>query len=121
MRDNTFTRKCAWVKLGVTSCLLDLAENNLLLTQVDFSAVKQMGRLLTVLGAEIAGLLKKVNCKDVVVAVDGALFRSHPLYCSMVKETVARRLVMVGYDFDMVQSMDGSGLGAAMIAAMEAN
>ncbi len=75
-------------------------------------------RACMLLGAGIAALLRKMDYKDVIIAVDGTLFRSHPLFYCMVKKKIAQ-LMGIDYKFDMVLSTDGSGVGAAVIAAVE--
>ena len=77
-------------------------------------------RAAMLLAAGISALLKKMDYKDVVVAVDGTLFRCHPLFYIMMKKKITQ-LMGVEYKFDMVQSVDGSGVGAAVIAAVVSN
>ena len=72
------------------------------------------------LGAGLAALLKRMDYKDVVIGVDGTLFRKHPLFPIMMKKKISQ-LMGIDYKFDMVLSEDGSGIGAAIIAAVESN
>ena len=67
--------------------------------------------------AGIAALLKKMKVKDVTIAVDGSLFRFHPHFHNVLKSRVAQ-LMGVDYNFQMILSEDGSGRGAALVAAV---
>ena len=51
------------------------------------------------------------------IAVDGSLFRHHPHFHNVMKSRVAQ-LMGVEYKFDMILSEDGSGRGAALVAAV---
>ena len=66
--------------------------------------------------AGCAALLKKMNHKDVTIAVDGSLFRYHPHFENIMKSRIAQ---LMGTDFkvDLMLSNDGSGRGAALVAA----
>ena len=77
-----------------------------------------------------------MNYKDVVIAVDGSLFRHHPHFhnvsCNTIRITQVlqtrlgpqvmksrvAQLMGVEYKFDLMQSEDGSGRGAALVAAV---
>jgi len=67
--------------------------------------------------AGITALLKKMDYKDVVVAVDGSVFRFHPHFPNIVKSRIAQ-LMGTDYQFDLMLSTDGSGRGAALVAAV---
>merc|ERR1711944_268198 len=66
--------------------------------------------------AGCAALLKKMNYKDVTIAVDGSLFRYHPHFENIMKSRISQ---LMGTDFkvDLMLSNDGSGRGAALVAA----
>lgn len=66
--------------------------------------------------AGITALLKKMDYREVVVAVDGSLFRHHPHFHNVLKSRVAQ-LMGSSYKFDLTLSEDGSGRGAALVAA----
>ena len=76
-------------------------------------------RACMLLAAGLAALLRRMDYKDVIIAVDGTLFRCHPLFYCIAKKKIAQ-LMGSDYQFDMVMSSDGSGVGAAVIAAVEA-
>jgi len=67
--------------------------------------------------AGITALLKKMDYHDVVVAVDGSVFRFHPHFPNIVKSRIAQ-LMGIDYKFDLMLSTDGSGRGAALVAAV---
>jgi len=67
--------------------------------------------------AGITALLKKMDYKDVVVAVDGSVFRFHPHFPNIVRSRIAQ-LMGTDYQFDLMLSTDGSGRGAALVAAV---
>jgi len=67
--------------------------------------------------AGITALLKKMDYKDVVVAVDGSVFRFHPHFPNIVRSRIAQ-LMGIDYKFDLMLSTDGSGRGAALVAAV---
>eukprot|EP00096_Caligus_rogercresseyi_P004698 TRINITY_DN19108_c0_g1_i1.p1 TRINITY_DN19108_c0_g1~~TRINITY_DN19108_c0_g1_i1.p1 ORF type:complete len:556 (-),score=146.36 TRINITY_DN19108_c0_g1_i1:173-1708(-) len=66
--------------------------------------------------AGITALLKKMNYKDVVVAIDGSVFRFHPHFPNIMKSRISQ-LMGIDYKFDLMLSTDGSGRGAALVAA----
>jgi hexokinase len=67
--------------------------------------------------AGVACLLNKMGEKSVVVAVDGSVYRFHPHFHNLMTETI-NRLVDPGIKFDLMLSEDGSGRGAALVAAV---
>ncbi|KAK6185108.1 hypothetical protein SNE40_007416 [Patella caerulea] len=67
--------------------------------------------------AGIATLLNKMGRKDVSVAVDGSLYRFHPHFHDLMVEKI-EKLVTPGIRFKLMLSHDGSGKGAALVAAV---
>jgi len=67
--------------------------------------------------AGVACLLNKMNEKSVVVAVDGSVYRYHPHFHNMMTEAI-EKLVLPDINFDLMLSEDGSGRGAALVAAV---
>ncbi|KAH8247243.1 hypothetical protein KR038_000877 [Drosophila bunnanda] len=61
-------------------------------------------------------LINKMNINDVVIAVDGSVYRYHPKYHEML-EKYMKKLLKPGVKFELVVSEDGSGRGAALAAA----
>jgi len=70
--------------------------------------------------AGISALLKKMDYHDVVVAIDGSVFRYHPHFPNIMRSRIAQ-LMGVEYKFDLMLSTDGSGRGAALVAAVLKN
>merc|ERR1719369_1092860 len=67
--------------------------------------------------AGITALLKKMDYHDVVIAIDGSVFRYHPHFPNIMRSRIAQ-LMGVEYQFDLMLSTDGSGRGAALVAAV---
>ncbi|XP_041370914.1 hexokinase-1-like isoform X2 [Gigantopelta aegis] len=67
--------------------------------------------------AGIACLLNKMQRPDVTVAVDGSLYRFHPHFHDLMMEKIGQ-LVDKGIRFKCMLSHDGSGKGAALVAAV---
>jgi len=67
--------------------------------------------------AGITALLKKMDYKDVVIAIDGSLFRYHPHFKNVMQSRISQ-LMGIDYKFDLMLSDDGSGRGAALVAAV---
>lgn len=76
-------------------------------------------RAAMVLAAGLAALIEKIGTKDVVIAVDGSLFRHHRFFRSTVNRMI-QKLVGTEYQIELKDSDDGSGLGAAIVAAVMA-
>lgn len=70
--------------------------------------------------AGITALLKKMDYHDVVVAIDGSVFRFHPHFPNIMRSRIAQ-LMGVEFKFDLMLSTDGSGRGAALVAAVLQN
>ena len=66
--------------------------------------------------AGITALLKKMDYKDVVVAIDGSVYRYHPHFPNILKSRISQ-LMGSDYKFDLMLSQDGSSRGAAFVAA----
>lgn len=77
-------------------------------------------RACMLLGAGIAALARKMDFGELVIGVDGALFRNHPLFYSIMKKKITQ-LMGADFEFELVQSREGSGFGAALMAAVLAN
>merc|ERR1719260_455088 len=67
--------------------------------------------------AGITALLKKMDYKDVVIAIDGSLFRYHPHFKNVMQSRISQ-LMGINFKFDLLLSEDGSGRGAALVAAV---
>ncbi|KAK5966422.1 Phosphotransferase [Trichostrongylus colubriformis] len=67
--------------------------------------------------AAIACVLNRVRRPNMVVAIDGSTYKYHPFFDHWVVEKI-RELIDPGLEFKVVQTGDGSGKGAALIAAI---
>ncbi|XP_013390907.1 hexokinase-2 isoform X2 [Lingula anatina] len=64
-----------------------------------------------------AVLLNRVARPSVTIAVDGSLYRFHPKFGDIMEQKVSQ-LVNKGLKFKIMLSHDGSGKGAALVAAV---
>lgn len=67
--------------------------------------------------AGIATLINKMDESSVTVGVDGSVYRFHPRFHDLMMEKI-RTLVHDHISFDIMLSEDGSGRGAALVAAV---
>lgn len=65
----------------------------------------------------IATLLNKMNEPHVTVGIDGSVYRYHPHFHNLMMEKISE-LVKPNITFDLMLSEDGSGRGAALVAAV---
>lgn len=65
----------------------------------------------------IAGLINKMNDPSVTVGVDGSVYRFHPKFHDLMYSKI-RELTYPHIQFDLMLSEDGSGRGAALVAAV---
>ncbi|KAI9204576.1 hexokinase-domain-containing protein [Polychytrium aggregatum] len=69
--------------------------------------------------ALIAGLVTKINKLDgCTVAIDGSLFEHYPHYANRMRDTLRELLGLTAENIILDQARDGSGQGAALIAAL---
>lgn len=66
--------------------------------------------------AGLATILNKMNEKDVVIGVDGSVYRHHPYYHKLLVDKISE-LIKPGIKFEIMLSVDGSGKGAAVLAS----
>jgi hexokinase len=67
--------------------------------------------------AGISALINKMNEPSVTVGVDGSVYRFHPKFHDLMYAKI-RELVHDHISFDLMLSEDGSGRGAALVAAV---
>ncbi|VVC36906.1 Hexokinase, N-terminal,Hexokinase, binding site,Hexokinase,Hexokinase, C-terminal [Cinara cedri] len=67
--------------------------------------------------AGLATLLNKMSEKTVTIGVDGSVYRFHPYFHKIMVEKI-KQLVNPEIKFDLMLSEDGSGRGAALVAAV---
>lgn len=88
----------------------------------DCQGVQQICRVVSeraafLASAGIAALLNRINEKEVTVAVDGSLYRFHPHFHKLMMQKTTD-LLKSGLKVKMMLSEDGSGRGAALVAAV---
>ncbi|XP_042212278.1 hexokinase type 2-like isoform X2 [Homarus americanus] len=67
--------------------------------------------------AGVSVLLNRINEESVSVAVDGSVYRFHPHFHNLMVKQISQ-LIKPGIKFDLMLSEDGSGRGAALVAAV---
>uniref|UniRef100_A0A0B6Z8L9 Phosphotransferase n=1 Tax=Arion vulgaris TaxID=1028688 RepID=A0A0B6Z8L9_9EUPU len=67
--------------------------------------------------AGVACLLNRMDRKETTVGVDGSLYRFHPFFHELMIEKT-KALIKPGLHFKLMLSHDGSGKGAALVAAV---
>lgn len=65
--------------------------------------------------AGIATLLNKIGENNVTVGIDGSVYRFHPHFHDLMTAKISE---LQNYKFDLMLSEDGSGRGAALVAAV---
>ena len=103
-------------------CLDSLGMDPLTITEEDFSSLRFVCEAITrraafLASAGVAALLKQMDYKDMVIAIDGSLFRHHPHFKNVMTSRISQ-LMGKNYEFDLMLSEDGSGRGAALVAAV---
>jgi hexokinase len=96
------------------------------LTPAERRIMARVSRLVSrrsarIAAALIAGALTRVerrSSKRVTVAVDGSLFEKHPGYCRVLAQAIRELDGPAGKGVRLVLTKDGSGIGAAVIAAV---
>ncbi|XP_037045634.1 hexokinase type 2-like [Bradysia coprophila] len=74
-------------------------------------------RAAHLLSAGVAALINKIDEPSVTVGVDGSVYRLHPSFHDLMVERI-RQFVKPEISFDVVSAEDGSGRGAALVAAI---
>lgn len=74
-------------------------------------------RAAHLVSAGIAALINKMDEKSVTVGVDGSVYRFHPKFHDLMVQKI-RQFVHPDISFDLMLSEDGSGRGAALVAAV---
>lgn len=74
-------------------------------------------RAAALVSAGVACLLNRIQEKRAVVAVDGSVYRYHPAFHNLMTAGISK-LIDPELQFDLMLSEDGSGRGAALVAAV---
>ena len=68
--------------------------------------------------AGLSAVIQKIGLKELTTAVDGSLYKKHPTFKSIMEETLKE--LNPGVTAKLMLSEDGSGKGAALVAAVAA-
>lgn len=74
-------------------------------------------RAAFLVSAAIATVLNKIKRPKTTVGVDGSVYRYHPHFHQLMERKIGE-LTQPDYKFDLMLSEDGSGRGAALVAAV---
>lgn len=74
-------------------------------------------RAAHLVSAAIATLILRIGEPDITVGVDGSVYKLHPKFHNLMTEKIAE-LLPSAYNFRLVLAEDGSGRGAALVAAV---
>ncbi|GIY69613.1 hexokinase-1 [Caerostris darwini] len=91
-------------------------------TTKDFKTLKQICKCVStrsayLVSAGVATILNKMKRNFTVVGVDGSVYRFHPHFKSLMEQKI-KELTDPKYKFCLMLSEDGSGRGAALVAAV---
>lgn len=94
-------------------------------TYDDCAIVKYVCKLVSRRAAQLAAcglsvLLNHINEPSTTIAVDGSLYRFHPKFKKNMEKAMSI-LVAPHIKYKMILSMDGSGKGASLVAAVANN
>ena len=76
-------------------------------------------RAAHLVSAAVATILNKINRPCTTVGVDGSVYKYHPNFHNLMVEKIAQ-LLKPELTFNLMLSEDGSGRGAALVAAVAA-
>jgi len=71
-------------------------------------------------GTAVASVIDRLGLDHVTVAVDGSLYRFHPHFKDLMQNKISQ-LIEPNQKFKLVLANDGSGKGAALVAAVSHN
>lgn len=74
-------------------------------------------RAAHLVSAGIAALINRMDEKSLVVGIDGSVYRFHPKFHDLMTAKI-RELIKPDVKFELMLSEDGSGRGAALVAAV---
>jgi hexokinase len=93
-------------------------------TLEDRRLVKRVAELIAtraarLAGAGVAAIITKINrLDDCTVAIDGSLFAQYPHFANRMRDSLRELIGITVDNINLVQARDGSGQGAALIAAL---
>ena len=93
-------------------------------TLQDRKAIKQVCQIIGTRAARLSAVgvaclsLKTVYDSKLVVAIDGSVFEHYPNFEQRMRQALEEMLGVISKDIILEQATDGSGRGAAIIAAL---
>lgn len=98
---------------------LDLPEAN----EQDYINLRYLCELVStraayLVSAELATLIDRMNEPKTVIGVDGTLYKNHPHFHNILMSKIKEILDNPSLEYEIMLSEDGSGLGAALVAAV---
>ncbi|XP_018569738.1 hexokinase type 2-like [Anoplophora glabripennis] len=88
-------------------------------TNVRYVASCITRRAAHLVSAGLVVLMERVGEKQIAVGIDGTVYKFHPHFHNLMVEKI-KELVGDTYDFELLLVEDGSGIGAALVAAVTA-
>ncbi|XP_076765888.1 hexokinase-2 isoform X2 [Xylocopa sonorina] len=93
---------------------IDPDEEDIKIVQYVCEVVSNRAALLVSICLSV--LLKRIDKKRITIAVDGSLYKHHPRLETWIKQYIP--LLAPDHKFKMIHAEDGSGKGAALVAAI---
>lgn len=98
-------------QLGLTHATNDDCNN------VKLVCARISTRAAFLVSAAVSTILNKIKRPYTTIGVDGSVYKFHPHFHDLMEKKI-EELVMPDYKFDLMLSEDGSGRGAALVAAV---
>lgn len=111
---NGATIQTKWV-LNEVFDIIEASEEDVKCVQLICQRVSARAAFLV--SAAVATLLNRMQRPHTTVGVDGSVYRHHPHFHNIMMKKI-RELTDPSYKFDLMLSEDGSGRGAALVAAV---
>lgn len=94
-------------------------------TEQDYINLRYLCELVSrraayMVSAELATLIDRIAEPKVVVGIDGTLYKNHPHFHDVMTMKIKDILDNPQLEFELMLSEDGSGIGAALVAAVAA-
>lgn len=105
------TTKLILNELGIRNPTLDDCQ---IVRYICESVSKRSARLVA---SALASLILRIGDENITIGVDGSVYRFHPSYGALMTEAI-KELIHEKFEFKFVLSEDGSGRGAALVAAV---
>lgn len=77
-------------------------------------------RAAYLVACSITVLIRKMDYKTTTIGIDGTLYKLHPHFHDLLTHKIKELLLPDSHKFKIMASSDGSGIGAALVAAVAA-